>query len=447
MSGMRESRRTERFRERNCCRGTWMCIRPTPIRCIWEKSFSRPILITPSSMWKFTMPRILMIACLLVCWSASAFAQFGSNTARRIISGTAAPPALCNAGPVDIYVRTGATSPGLYLCLTANTWTGPLSTGGAAPAGATNTIQKNGGAGAFQASSLIDNGTTVTGTEQYIGPLLTGPTYSMVGQTAQGFGDDATIWGPGAPTIWLGANARGLVVFNGITIPTTASLGWATSNINANAAIDTKLSRSAAGTVSFDTSSQANGLGALTNCRTIVNVTPVTVNANVSTDQNLMAATIPANCLSTVNRTVRIWVAGVYSTPAASTSAIRIKVLLCSVSGCASGNIATLINIVSTAIGTLQVTNNAFNLTAWSTTQTLGAASRSEAHGVFSIDLGATTATADSVFNDVNTATIAGSPSDIDFTAQNFLQVTIAASVASGSNSFTERQLILDSVN
>src|SRR5882762_2231228 len=117
-----------------------------------------------------------------------------------------------------------------------------------------------------------------------------GPSYSVSGQTAQGFGDDGTIWGPGAPTVWVGANARGLVVFNGITIPTVGSLGWATSNINGNASIDTKLSRSAVGTVSFDTSTTSNGLGALTNCRTIVNVTPVTANANVATDQNLMAA-------------------------------------------------------------------------------------------------------------------------------------------------------------
>ncbi len=75
------------------------------------------------------LPRILAIACLLVCWSASAFAQFGSNTARRIFSGTAAPQETCNAGPVDVYVRTGGVSAGLYLCLSSNTWTGPLGTG------------------------------------------------------------------------------------------------------------------------------------------------------------------------------------------------------------------------------------------------------------------------------------------------------------------------------
>src|SRR6266436_8388461 len=468
------------------------------------------------------LPRILAIACLLVCWSASAFAQFGSNTARRIFSGTAAPQATCNAGPVDVYVRTGGVSAGLYLCLSTNTWTGPLSAGGGgtinanngsagagvfypAAAGSTtvgplsgltydsvgdatlaqgtittsnpfyqHTVTWNAGGVAF--TNWISNITctaAATGsfalklgvggtdwqfkytsancaTPQLLGPdgASSTPAFSFVSQPGSGM---ATVGG-GGELAWstaTQANARlGTTGGNkAFYVASGIGIGFASGTNVTVAGPDTMFSRAAAGSLSEDTSTPSNGLGGLTNCRTIVNVTPVTVNANVSIDQNLMAATIPANCLSTVGRTVRIWVAGVYSTPAASTSAIRIKVLLCSVSGCGSGNIATLINIVSTAIGTLQVTNNAFNLTAWSTTQTAGAASRSEAHGVFSIDLGASNATADSVFNDVNQATIAGSPSDIDFTAQNFLQVTIAASSASGSNSFIQRQMVLDSVN
>ncbi len=230
-----------------------------------------------------------------------------------------------------------------------------------------------------------------------------------------------------------------------VALSSSTPLLWS-STAEATGTRDVGITRSAAKVLSFDDGTFNSGLGSFTNCRIFVNVTPVTVNANVSTDQNLMAATIPANCMSTVGRTMRIWIAGVYSTPAASTSAITLKVKLCSVSGCGSGNVATLVNIVSTAIATLQVTNNAFNSTVWSTTQTAGAASRSEDHGLFAIDLGASNATADSIFNDTNTATVAGSPADIDYTAQNFLQVTIAASVASGSNSFTQRQLIVDSI-
>src|SRR5207247_3443031 len=92
------------------------------------------------------------------------------------------------------------------------------------------------------------------------------------------------------------------------------------------------------------------------------NVTPVTVNANVSTDQNLMACTIPAGTLNRVGRTLRVKVAGLYSTPAASTSQVTIKVKICSVSGCGSGNVLTALNIQSTAIGTVQITNANFSL-------------------------------------------------------------------------------------
>jgi hypothetical protein len=177
-----------------------------------------------------------------------------------------------------------------------------------------------------------------------------------------------------------------------------------------------------------------------------VNVVPVTVSANVTTDQNLMAVTIPANNLNLAGRTFRVFVAGVYSTPAASTATITIEVKLCSVSGCAAGNVADLIDVTSSANpGT--VTNNAFNLTAYFTTQTAGAAGRWEAHGVYGIDLGALNTSPDSFFNDTNTAVIAGTPADIDTTAQNFLQVAIAFSAASASNSATERQLVVEMVN
>jgi len=394
------------------------------------------------------MRKLLVLAlCLL---PLSAFAQFSSNTARRVVSGTAAPPALCNASPVDMYARTGATSPGLYVCLTTNTWTGPLTSGGGGTTinPTNNVLPKRSNSTTFADSSLTDNGTTVTGTEQYVGPLLTGPTYSMVGQTAQGFGDDATVWGPGAPTIWGAANSRLAVFFSGLTIPTGSCYYWASSNINFNASRDTCLSRAGVGVVSFDNGAGGgNGLGSSTNCRTVVNVTPVTVNANVSTDQTLMAFTLPANCLNTVGRTLRIFVAGVYSTAATSTAQMTLKVKICSVSGCGSGNVASVISIQSAALGTLTITNNAWNGTFYVTTQTASTAGAWEAHGAFGIDEGALATAADSFFNDSNTATVTGSPSAIDTTAQNFLQITFAFSAASTSNSVTQRQLVIDSVN
>jgi hypothetical protein len=176
---------------------------------------------------------------------------------------------------------------------------------------------------------------------------------------------------------------------------------------------------------------------------TCVNVTPVTVNANVSTDQTLMACTIPAGTLNLVGRTVLIQLAGVYSTPAASTTAVNLKAKLCTVSGCGSGTVITLASITSAALGGIQATNDPFNMTLNASTQTAGASSAYEVHGNLTIDVSVLTSAAEAVYADGNTATIG----TIDSTAQLFLQITGAFSAASGSNSMTQRQLIVDSVD
>jgi hypothetical protein len=395
-------------------------------------------------------------------------------------------PLTCVIG--QLYFKTSATT-GLSQCTATNTWTVVPTSGGGTVTNTGGSLTSNavvlgaGGNDTKVSTGITTNGASeldlgVSGTSGVLGlngstsgkatitapaiagtttngivssnvivaPIQTGPSYSVSGQTAQGFGDDATIWGPGAPTVWVGANQRGMVVFNGLTIPTAGSYGFATSNINGSAGVDTKISRSGAGLISSDTTTQSNGLGAFTNCRIVVNVTPVTVSANVTTDQSLMAFTLPANCLNTVGRTLRIFVAGVYSTAAASTAQMTLKVKICSVSGCGSGNVASVISIQTTALGSITVSNNAWNGTFYVATQTGGATGAWEPHGAFNIDLGAITA-ADSLFNDTNTATVAGSPSAIDTTAQNFLQITFAFSAASTSNSVTERQLVIDSVN
>jgi hypothetical protein len=173
------------------------------------------------------------------------------------------------------------------------------------------------------------------------------------------------------------------------------------------------------------------------------NVTPVTVSANVATDQNLMACTIPAGTLNSASKTLRIYASGIYSTPAASTSVVTLKAKLCTVSGCGAGTVITPINIASAALGAITATNDPFNLAAYSTTQTTGAASAYEAHGNLTIDISALASAAEAVYADNNTATVG----TIDSTAQLFLQITIAFSNASASNSATERQLIVDSVN
>jgi hypothetical protein len=158
------------------------------------------------------------------------------------------------------------------------------------------------------------------------------------------------------------------------------------------------------------------------------NTTPVTVNANVATDQLLMSCTVPANFLYTPGVSLGIWLSGVYSTPAASTTAIVVKAKL---------GTLTLATWTSTALGGLQATNDQFNVEANFTVQTAGSSAAFEAHGNMVIDLGVGNTVADSTFADVNTATV----SPVDLTVAETLQITIAFTAASASNSATQRQL------
>ena len=172
------------------------------------------------------------------------------------------------------------------------------------------------------------------------------------------------------------------------------------------------------------------------------NVTPVTANTSTTADQNLMACSLKANTLNNTLRSFRVWDGSLYTTPAASVATINTKVKLCTVSGCGSGTVLTLYTVTSSANpGT--VTNNSVNNTVLCTVQTAGATASFECHGNMVIDLGASPGLADSTFSDNNTATIG----TIDTTAALFIQVTRAFSVASGSNSTSERQLIVEILN
>lgn len=189
-----------------------------------------------------------------------------------------------------------------------------------------------------------------------------------------------------------------------------------------------------------DSGLAASGVGGAYTC---VNVTPVTVNANTTSDQTLMACTITAATLNAVKKTILVQAAGVYSTPAASTATVTVKLKLCTVSGCGSGTVLTLGSWTSAALGAVQATNNPFNITLNFTTQTAGASAAFEAHGNLAIDIAASAAAAEGLYADNNTATVGA----IDSTAQLFLQETISFSAASASNSATQRQLIADSVD
>lgn len=179
-----------------------------------------------------------------------------------------------------------------------------------------------------------------------------------------------------------------------------------------------------------------NGTSSFSGAWSNTNVSPVTVSANTASDQNLMAAVVPAGTLNRVGRTLRVWISGVYSTPVTSTSVIVVKIKL------GGGGAATLASWTSTALASVQATNNQFNVCAYATVQTAGTAPFFETHGNLAIDLGAGNAVADSIFADRNTTTLANNNTLLDQT----LQVTISFSNANASNSATQRQMILETI-
>jgi hypothetical protein len=168
-------------------------------------------------------------------------------------------------------------------------------------------------------------------------------------------------------------------------------------------------------------------------------LTPVTVNANVTADQNLFSCPLPPSGFAGPTQPLRVYLAGVYSTPAASTAAINVKAEVCAVSGCGSGTVVPFVSITSAALGGIQATNNPFTLEVISSTIPSTGLNTFEVHGKLSIGLSASQSAAQAVFADNNTAPIGG----LNVLNQLFLQITIAFSSASASNSATARALIV----
>lgn len=167
----------------------------------------------------------------------------------------------------------------------------------------------------------------------------------------------------------------------------------------------------------------------------VTNVTPVTVNTNSTSDQQLMELSLGAGYFNSSKQPFLFDGAGVYTTQTAQTPTLTLKVKLCTVSGCGSGTVVTLISIVSTAT-IAAVTNNNWNLSVLGYTATTGTTGNLEIHGPLAVDLGALMTTADSLFVDTNTAV----SSNIDLTAALFVDFTIAFSTnAVTANTFTQR--------
>src|SRR6266550_2766071 len=232
----------------------------------------------------------------------------------------------------------------------------------------------------------------------------------------------------------MSGNANANIVNGTLTLGTTSTTLGALAMAEAAALAgvanqDIEFADSVTHTLSYNANN--NGTASFSGAWVNTNVTPVTVNAAVASDQNLMSASVPAGTLNRAGRTLRIWLAGVYNTPAASTSTITVKVKLGSL---------TLLSMVTAALASLQSTNGQFNISGYLTVQTAGATAAFEPHGNLIIDLGAGNTVADSTYADVNIAT----RGTLDITTAQTLQVTIAFSNASASNTATQRQMVLE---
>ena len=270
-----------------------------------------------------------------------------------------------------------------------------------------------------------------TGTTSTLTGLVRGNSSAMT--AAELSGDVAT----------SGSNAATVARVNGITYSATAAAHTVevitTANTTATAKVLPDCTDSGGNHINFTQSTNAFSCGTSSSGSggtgtSITSVTPVTATANSTSDQQLMELSMAAGYFNSATQPFLFNGAGVYSTPVAQTPTLTFKVKLCTVSGCGSGTAVTLVSIVSTAT-LASVTNNNWDLSFMGYTATTGATGNLEIHGPVSVDLGALTTTADSIFVDTNTAV----SSNIDLTAALFVDFTVTTSTGSASNAITQR--------
>lgn len=196
-------------------------------------------------------------------------------------------------------------------------------------------------------------------------------------------------------------------------------------------------SLSVAGSPVTTTGTLAVTEAALTYARALdADTAAVTANANVTTDQNLIAYTVGAGTFNTLTKTLRMYGAGIYTTQAGETPTVRLRVFL--------GGVQIL--SWTSAATTASATDIAWSLDSWITVSTIGASGKVEAHGIATVTLGTTPGVAAAVYQDAITAASAA----IDLTAAASLQVTGRFSTQPGAaprNSITQRLLVVERLN
>lgn len=159
-------------------------------------------------------------------------------------------------------------------------------------------------------------------------------------------------------------------------------------------------------------------------------------NPTINVDQGMIQLSLAAGYLNLASQPYTIQAAGNYTSTAASSPALTYKVQLCTVSGCGSGTVQTLINIVTTTLSATALSNATWTISTSCVINATGVTGNLVCKGSpgLTLDTGASIVTPDSTFADTNTAT----SGNIDLTAALFLRFTVAQSVAGASNSYTQ---------
>jgi hypothetical protein len=299
--------------------------------------------------------------------------------------------------------------------------TGPSGVGATGPTGSTGVTGPTGITG-------VTGATGVTGTTGSTGPTgvgATGPTGST-GVTGPTGSTGPTGVGATGPTGSTGPTGVGATGPTGSTGPTGVGATGPTGSTGVTGPTGITGVTGATGATG------ATGVAG-TGSSAAANITPVTVNGNVTTDQTLQEVTLSAGFLNTLTQPFLIHGSGIFTIGTLQTPALTFKAKLCTVSGCGSGTVVTLASIVTAA--TVAATNNPWNLNLKAATSTTGTSGALLVHGPLAIDIGAVSSIADSVYNDTNTA----ASSTINLTAALFVDFTVATSAGSATNSFTQQ--------
>lgn len=169
----------------------------------------------------------------------------------------------------------------------------------------------------------------------------------------------------------------------------------------------------------------------------ITSTTAVTVsNPTINTDTKMIELSLPKGYLNTLGQGFLIRAGGLYSNTAATSPALTFNAKLCTVSGCGSGTVVGLAQIVSGATSATLTTNNTWTYALFIITSATGPTGNvlAKADPGLTIDLSNVVSAPDTVYTDVNTA----ASGNIDLTAALFLDFTVAQSVAGATNSYKQ---------